>query len=240
MNASAVVADLGRKSKAKAKCFASLPEVSCAACGSEWLCSDVWYPSVRLKDKSKRKCYSRDRIVSLEELDRLRAGLKPKSKAKRMPPGSEIGPIEAQLSPYATDFVWNAFQLLAPKPVIQKFEQHGIIVPHGPAVVYLGRTRSEGYVALELEPRALCSPKTEEALGIGRCDTCGAVRRLKGFDNDVIDNLRYEFIAAKAPEDHGLMLEDVEDFILASNPFIEVYRRNKMTGLRFDDVGIWV
>lgn len=217
-----------------------MPEVSCGVCGSEWLTSNIWYPTVRAKDKTKKKLYSDERTVSLDELNRLREGLMPKNKGKRMPPGAGIGPIEAQLSPYATDFVWSAFQVLAAKPVILKFEKQGVIIPHGPAVVFLGRARSEAYVALELEPYALCSPKTEKALGIGRCTVCGAVRRLKGFDNEAIDKLVYEYMSAKLPENHGLVLEDVDDCILASKAFMRIYRENKMTGLEFEKVGVWI
>jgi hypothetical protein len=157
-----------------------------------------------------------------------------------MPPGGGIGPIEAQLSPYATDFVWSAFQVLAAKPVVSKFEEQGVRIPHGPAVVFIGRVRSEAYVALELEPYALCSSKTEKALGIGRCNVCGGVRRLKGFDNERIDNLVYKYTSEKIPRNHGLILEDVDDFILATKAFMRIYRENKMTGLEFQKVGVWI
>ena len=241
MHAFDINAPFKNSSKCKAKCLGgNLPEVSCHICGEEWFMSDVWYPTVRLKEESRRKLYSDERTVSLDELNHLREGLTPKNKARRMPPGAGIGPVEAQLSPYATDFVWSAFLLLAAKPAIHKFEDQGLIIPYGQAVVFLGRARSEAYVALELEPYALCSPKTEEILGVGRCDVCGAVRRLRGFDHELTRNHKYEYVATKAPRDHGLILEDVEDFILATDAFMRIYRDNKMTGLEFKKQGVWI
>lgn len=124
---------------AKARCLGGfLPAVSCNECKTEWFADRVWYPTTRLADESKKKLYSDERTVSLEELIRLREGIVPGSKARTMPPGAGIGPIEAQLSPYATDFVWSAFLLLAAKPAIEKLEDRGVRVPHGSATVFLG------------------------------------------------------------------------------------------------------
>jgi hypothetical protein len=241
MHAFDVNAEVGKNSKCKAECLGGyLPEVSCKACGTDWFMSDVWYPTIGLNDQSERKLYSDERTVSVKELTRLREGLVPKNRAKRMPPGAGIGPIQAQLSPYATDFVWSAFRLLAAKPAMRKLEEHGIIIPHGSALAYVGRVRSEAYVALELEPYPLCSSKTEEILGVVRCEVCSGVRRPKGFDHELTRSLVYEYVEAKAPKDHGLILEDVEDFILASDAFMRIYRKNKMTGLEFSNVGVWV
>lgn len=226
---------------AKARCLGGfLPAVSCNECKTEWFADRVWYPTTRLADESKKKLYSDERTVSLEELIRLREGIVPGSKARTMPPGAGIGPIEAQLSPYATDFVWSAFLLLAAKPAIEKLEDRGVRVPHGSATVFLGRARSEAYVALELVPRHLCSARTEKALGVARCRACGAVWRPGGCDYEVSRNLVYEFAAAKVPNGHGLVLEDVEDFILASDDFRRVYCDNKMTGLTFEKIGVWI
>ncbi len=218
----------------------SLPDVDCPVCGCKWGTARVWYPSLSVQDRGTLADYSDRRTVSPGELERLRRGLGPRRSDARLPPGSGIGPIEARLSPYATDFVSVPCLMLAAKPAIRRFQEAGVILPHGPALVYLGRTKSEAYVALELDPKSMCSMKTEEALGVARCDGCGGCRRIRGYDHDLSRRLEYGFEARRAPERHGLILEDVEEFVLATEDFMNVYRSHKMTGLRFERLGIWV
>jgi hypothetical protein len=240
MRALQVIAEVGKNSKCHASCFAYLPAASCEVCGNNWLVADNWYPTVRLVEEKQRRLYSYERRVTLKELNHLRGKLSPEGKAKHLPPGAGIGPIEARFSPNATDFAWSGLALLAAKPAIQKFVERGIIIPHGPVVGRIGNVRSSAYVAIELDRLRLCSPRTESALEISRCKMCGGVLRSERALSQTNADLQYEFVAASAPKGHGLVLEDVEDWILATQEFVRTYHDNRMTGLEFKEVGEWI
>ncbi len=69
---------------------------------------------------------------------------------------------------------------------------------------------------------------------------CGGVLRSERALSQTNADLQYEFVAASAPKGHGLVLEDVEDWILATQEFVRTYHDNRMTGLEFKEVGEWI
>jgi len=240
-----------RLSRVDATCQFRLPWLRCDKCESDWRAlgrvppinpspwieSDIWYPSFTLAKGADPKKFSDEFTVTLPELNEMRklivgAGVE---RAKLLP-GSQIGPVRAKLPKRPTDFVWSSFSLMASKRVIDIFGSAGIHVPHG-RVVVTGTGAKTDYVALQLDPVALYSKETLTEMTLVFCSACG---------HCWMQNVRAkcsgprQFVRRRVPEGQGLVraLEGLET--LASESFIEVVRSKKLSGIEFEQFGVYV
>jgi len=158
------------------------------------------------------------------------------AKKAQLPPGSGIGPVRAKLPKRATDFVWCCFKLLASRRALTVLERAGIHVPHGP-VVAAGTGAKTEYCALQLDPVALYSARTLTEMTLAFCPACGQC-----WMRDVNAKCKgpKEYVRRLMPEEQGLVKAREGGETLATSRFMDVVRSEKLTGMEFEESGVYV
>jgi hypothetical protein len=199
--------------------------------------SDVWYPAFTLAEGADPTRFSRKYTVDLSELNAMRKLIVgPGAKKARLPPGSAIGPVRAKLPKRPTDFIWRSFSIMASQRAIDLLERAGIHIPHGPVLAW-ATGAATGYVALQLDPVPLYSERTLAEMTLKLCSACGHC-----WMQNVWAELTgpREFVQRRMPQKHGLVKSVEGGHILATEQFMEVVRSKKLTGMEFEEVGVYV
>jgi hypothetical protein len=188
------------------------------------------------KEADKAK-FTRENSVNLCELESMRKLIAGKGIEKaKLPPGSGVGPVRAKLSKRATDFVWCSFKLLASRHAIEVLQDAGIHLLHGPVVEPRTGAKTD-YVAVQLDPVALYSQQTLAEMTLVFCSTCG---------NCWMQNTRAklsgprQYVRERVPEEQGLVKTFEGYETIATERFMEAVRREKLTGMVFEESGVYV
>ena len=229
--------DDDRFNRADGVCQHYLPRVACEACQESWLDTEVWYPLLSLDPASDISKYSRGITVSPGEFKAMMRYVKgDKPRCENLLPGAGIGPVHAKLPKKATDFIWCCFKLLASHRAIDALKNAGIQIPHGPVVD--PRTGADaGYVALELDPIQVYSERTLTEMTLVSCPECGGISM-----QDVRAKCKgpREFIRRRIPKDCGLVRVASGVATLATVRFMEVVQTQRLTGIQFEEFGVYV
>lgn len=220
----------------------TLPIAFCDSCQSETLDPNLWYPSVKVKDQKQVKRYSFEPPRPIEEVEKLKANLTPKARGKKAWPGAAISPITIKLRFDAADFVSCVFHWVIVKPAYEKFVEAGVFIPAVPVEVFIGKTKSNAYLAIELDPICLYSESSMVSMQLTRCQKCSYLTTpIPGhkiwpwmMPNSV--SFRKDLI----PKGQGIVYAEHYDSCLVTEDFVQVYKKHKMTGLNFIKAGTWV
>jgi len=152
-----------------------LPGVKCSTCGSTWGTTGIEYPTVDISDEPFAGEYTRYWPVSLEELDRLRARIRPRfPEGVPLPPGTQFGTFTGTASGPFPDFVWlSSWSLLIKRDAYAQLRAKNVRMPAAVAPeLRLPKNQVNDLLALEILP--LASLASASFLpGDEPCKSCG-------------------------------------------------------------------
>ncbi|MGA2866362.1 MAG: double-CXXCG motif protein [Verrucomicrobiota bacterium] len=217
-----------------------MPKVTCDQCGRTWLDTGDWYPNFGLDKDADLDMFSLEENVSVEAFQELKRHVVGRGVGRAaLLPGCGLGPVTATVPANPTDFVWCCFSLLAKPRVVDILKRAGVRISFGPAVVQIGKRQSvEDFVALQVEPVRLYSDQTLAETTTSFCTKCGNVL-LKNVRAEPKGPLQY--VRNRIPNRQGLVrVYESVVVTLASAAFIEAVRRHRLTGIEFEEAGVYV
>ena len=217
----------------------SLPRVRCDVCKSVWG-GWVYHPSLKCSAKTLAAISAAKDPVSLEELDKLRKRIPCDDESLwDLPPGCELG-VQLILmdGPLCfPDFDPLLHCTLVSEKALKILADNGIKVYSGEVKIleYSSRKRVHGWRALDFPDMRVMTENAIRKCRLIECKRCGEVRHadLKAWRN-------HELIKDRWPPSLGVARLVESGRKVASPEFIEVWKKHKLKGLRFERIGKWV
>jgi uncharacterized double-CXXCG motif protein len=152
-----------------------LPGVKCPTCGSTWGTTGVEYPTVDISNEPFADEYTRYWPVSLEELERLAARIRPRfPEGVPLLPGTHFGTLTGSASGPFPDFVWlSSWSLLIKRDAYAQLRAKNVRMPAAIAPeLRLPKNQFNNLLVLEILP--LVSLASSSFLpGDEPCKSCG-------------------------------------------------------------------
>lgn len=220
-----------------------LPFVRCSSCRQTWGDGRYSLPAFDYEFYAEETLSDTERIVSLGELDRLRARILERvGREVWLPPGASLGPFYGlSVTTRLRDFeMCGPYGPLISLDALEVMSNDGVRVLTGRAVLRCHGKRIDTHAALHIEsaPRPLLAPRTVDLLTLQHCLSCDgysprdprATMKMGEYE------LMKQFVPAGAPI---FRLREWSARIV-SEAFMDCVKRRGLKGIRFREFGRYV
>jgi hypothetical protein len=179
--------------------------------------------------------FSNELIVSVEEFHELGKMLSMPKEAKLLP-GSGIGNVQTIVPRRKSDFFWCEGRPILSKRALCILRREGFEIWTG-RVVIPGTDQGVDYEAWQVPVAALYDDLCLKQLTLAQCSGCG-MWNLQNLRAKLSGPRRYTL--KRVPPNTGLVRVEEGGETLATEHFIDVVQREKLSGIEFDDWGVYV